>query len=138
MLTEGFKPTAKHLVLFRRALLRAQILRSSAKSSPIPPSHYTSQTDELVAAFTTGDYLKIDPSKPLEVDKDGNRIAPSPASMLTDPSAMEGMMGGMKNQAVMMVPQMIIMGWINFFFQGFVLSMLPRITRVKQLTLFIS
>jgi hypothetical protein len=23
---------------------------------------------------------------------------------------------------VMMVPQMVIMGWINFFFQGFVLS----------------
>jgi hypothetical protein len=66
--------------------------------------------------------LKVDPSKPLEVDKDGNRIAPSPGNMLTDPSAMEGMMGGMKNQAVMMVPQMIIMGWINFFFQGFVLS----------------
>ena len=35
---------------------------------------------------------------------------------------MGGMMGGMKNQMVMMVPQMIIMGWINFFFQGFVLS----------------
>ena len=31
-------------------------------------------------------------------------------------------MGGMKNQVVMMVPQMVIMGWINFFFQGFVLS----------------
>ena len=37
---------------------------------------------------------------------------------------MEGMMGVMKNQAVMMIPQMIIMGWINFFFQGFVLSTL--------------
>lgn len=24
----------------------------------------------------------------------------------------------------MMVPQMVIMGWINFFFQGFVLSTL--------------
>lgn len=28
----------------------------------------------------------------------------------------------MKKQMVMMVPQMVIMGWINFFFQGFVLS----------------
>jgi len=26
---------------------------------------------------------------------------------------------------VMMVPQMVIMGWINFFFQGFVLIKLP-------------
>jgi hypothetical protein len=31
-------------------------------------------------------------------------------------------MAGMKTQMVMMVPQMLIMGWINFFFQGFVLS----------------
>ncbi len=31
-------------------------------------------------------------------------------------------MAGMKTQMVMMVPQMVIMGWINFFFQGFVLS----------------
>ena len=41
---------------------------------------------------------------------------------MTDPAAMDGMMAGMKTQMVMMVPQMIIMGWINFFFQGFVLS----------------
>jgi len=31
----------------------------------------------------------------------------------------------MKTQMVMMVPQMVIMGWINFFFQGFVLIKLP-------------
>ena len=35
-------------------------------------------------------------------------------------------MAGMKTQMVMMVPQMVIMGWINFFFQGFVLSEFPR------------
>jgi hypothetical protein len=35
---------------------------------------------------------------------------------------MDGMMGGMKTQLVMMVPQMVIMGWINFFFNGFVLG----------------
>jgi len=44
---------------------------------------------------------------------------------MTDPAAMDGMMSGMKTQMVMMVPQMIIMGWINFFFQGFVLIKLP-------------
>jgi hypothetical protein len=41
---------------------------------------------------------------------------------MSDPAAMDGMMSGMKTQMVMMVPQMVIMGWINFFFQGFVLS----------------
>jgi hypothetical protein len=35
---------------------------------------------------------------------------------------MEGMMDGMKKQAVMMVPNMVIMQWINMFFSGFVLS----------------
>jgi len=44
---------------------------------------------------------------------------------MTDPAAMDGMMSGMKTQMVMMVPQMVIMGWINFFFQGFVLIKLP-------------
>jgi hypothetical protein len=54
--------------------------------------------------------------------RDGNRIAPPAMSSLTDPAMMEGMMGGMKNQFVTMVPQMLIMGWVNFFFSGFVLS----------------
>jgi len=35
---------------------------------------------------------------------------------------MDGMMAGMRTQMVMMVPQMIVMGWINFFFEGFILS----------------
>jgi hypothetical protein len=35
---------------------------------------------------------------------------------------MDGMMAGMRTQMVMMVPQMIVMGWISFFFEGFVLS----------------
>lgn len=43
---------------------------------------------------------------------------------MTDPAAMDGMMSGMKTQMVMMVPQMLIMGWINFFFQGFVVGTL--------------
>jgi hypothetical protein len=72
-------------------------------------------TESLSEAFAAGTYLKDGPPKEGE--------APAgPANPLTDPSAMEGMMGGMKTQMVMMVPQMVIMGWINFFFQGFVLS----------------
>jgi hypothetical protein len=35
---------------------------------------------------------------------------------------MEGMMDGLKKQMVMFVPQSIIMGWINLFFSGFILS----------------
>ena len=42
---------------------------------------------------------------------------------MSDPAAMEGMMGMMKGNMMMMVPQTVIMGWINAFFAGFVISM---------------
>jgi len=100
-----------------RALLRSQILRESSTNSPVPPEFYKSISQELSKAFEAGTYLKDGPPK---------SDAPSrPANPLTDPNAMDGMMSGMKTQAVMMVPQMVLMGWINFFFQGFVLIKLP-------------
>ena len=45
---------------------------------------------------------------------------------MTDPAAMEGMMGMMKGNMAMMIPQTVIMGWINAFFAGFVISMSPN------------
>ena len=36
---------------------------------------------------------------------------------------MEGMMGMMKGNVAMMVPQSLRMGWINAFFSGYVISM---------------
>ena len=98
----------------RRALARSQILRTTSAFSPIPPPSYMSISNHLSDAFTTGSYLKDGPPK-----SDAPSTPPNPMS---DPAAMDGMMSGMKTQMVMMVPQMIIMGWINFFFQGFVLS----------------
>jgi hypothetical protein len=41
---------------------------------------------------------------------------------MSDPAAMEGMMGMMKGNMAMMIPQTLIMGWINAFFSGFVIS----------------
>lgn len=52
---------------------------------------------------------------------------------LADPNAMEGLMDNMKKQMVMMVPQMVIMGWVNFFFSGFVLSECPIFGLVAEL-----
>lgn len=37
-------------------------------------------------------------------------------------------MDGMKKQAVMMVPNMVVMQWINVFFSGFVLSTFPHLS----------
>jgi hypothetical protein len=42
---------------------------------------------------------------------------------MSDPAMMEGMMGMMKGNVAMMVPQSLIMGWINAFFSGYVISM---------------
>ncbi|KAF7790912.1 hypothetical protein EIP86_001870 [Pleurotus ostreatoroseus] len=103
--------------LYRRALIRAQILRATSASSPIPPTYYKAISQNLAQGFAAGTYLKDGPPK-----GDEKPAAPNP---LTDPGAMDGMMSGMKTQMVMMVPQMVIMGWINFFFQGFVLIKLP-------------
>lgn len=101
----------------QRALVQSQILRATSAKSPIPPAHYKALSQYLSEAFKTGTYLKDGPPK-------GNAPPPAP-NPLTDPTALDGMMAGMKTQMVMMVPQMIIMGWINFFFQGFVLIKLP-------------
>lgn len=49
------------------------------------------------------------------------RGKPRPNPM-SDPAAMEGMMGMMKGNMAMMIPQTLIMGWINAFFSGFVIS----------------
>ena len=103
----------------RRALLRAQVLRATSARSPIPPHIYRSISLHLDDSFAAGKYLKDGPLK----EGEGPPAAPN---ILSDPSAMDGMMAGMKTQMVMMVPQMVIMGWINFFFQGFVLSECSR------------
>jgi hypothetical protein len=94
-----------------KALLRGSQLR--AFRNAIPPHAFASRKAYLTQAFDQGKYLK-NPNAP----KEG---APAPNPM-TDPDMMEGMMEGMKKQVTNMVPQMLIMGWINFFFQGFVVS----------------
>ena len=61
-------------------------------------------------AFKEGKFLKDPESK--------GKPATNP---MTDPSAMEGMMGAMKGNMMMMIPQTLIMSWINAFFAGFVI-----------------
>ncbi|KAI0068946.1 transmembrane protein [Artomyces pyxidatus] len=101
----------------QRALMQSNVLRATSANSPIPFTLYKSISQNLSKAFVDGKYLKDGPPK-----GDAPSTPPNP---LTDPQAMDGMMAGMKTQMVMMVPQMVIMGWINFFFEGFVLIKLP-------------
>lgn len=75
----------------------------------------------MVSDFQKGTFL-ADPEA---------RGKPRPNPM-TDPAAMEGMMGMMKGQMTMMIPQTLIMGWINAFFSGFVISELPVLSLFCQ------
>lgn len=74
-------------------------------------SSFDARRDALITAYESGTYLK-DPE---------NRGQPPPNPM-SDPNAMEGMMGMMKNQMAMIIPNTLIMSWINAFFSGYVIS----------------
>ena len=93
----------------QRSLLRGINLRTN--SSAISRSAFESRRDYLVSAYKDGTFLK-DP-------ENRGKAAPNP---MTDPAAMEGMMGMMKGNMAMMIPQTLIMSWINAFFSGYVIS----------------
>jgi hypothetical protein len=102
------QPLAK--IREQRSLLRGVNLRNNA--NVISPSAFQARKNYLVAAYKEGTFL---------ADPEG-RGKPPPNPM-SDPAMMEGMMGMMKGNVAMMVPQTLIMGWINAFFSGFVISM---------------
>ena len=93
----------------QRSLLRGINLRTNAPQ--LSKSSFDTRKNYLVQGYKEGIFLK-DPGKKGE----------APANPMTDPAAMEGMMGMMKGNMMMMVPQTVIMGWINAFFAGFVIS----------------
>src|SRR5580700_3745383 len=83
----------------QRSLIRGINLRTNA--DVISRSSFESRKAYIVSAFKDGVFLK-DPE---------NKGQP-PANPMTDPAAMDGMMGMMKGQMAMIVPQTLIMGWI--------------------------
>lgn len=96
----------------QRSLMRGINLRANA--NVLTPSSFQARKAYLVSAYQEGKFL---------ADPEG-RGKPRPNPM-SDPAAMEGMMGMMKGNMAMMVPQTLIMGWINAFFSGFVISACP-------------
>ncbi|KAJ1923001.1 hypothetical protein IWQ60_006152 [Tieghemiomyces parasiticus] len=107
------KTPALPAVRENKALMRGNVL--VRHHDFIPYSAFVVRRDYLTKAFEEGQYLK----NPAE--KDG-QSAPNP---LSDPAGMEMMMDGMKKSMMSIIPQTVIMGWINFFFSGFVLIKLP-------------
>ncbi|OLY83460.1 ER membrane protein complex subunit 3 [Smittium mucronatum] len=96
----------------RNMLSRANVLIENCKY--IPATAFSGRASKYMAAFEAGTYLEFPEKK--------GEGAPNPMS---DPKVMEGMMDGMKQQLMSVIPQTIIMGWIQFFFSGFILTRLP-------------
>ncbi|KIX92827.1 uncharacterized protein Z520_11490 [Fonsecaea multimorphosa CBS 102226] len=98
----------------RQALLRGINLRNNAAAAVTTPS-FNRRKEYLVDGYHKGTFLKGGPDS-----KDQGAANP-----MSDPAAMEGMMGMMKGNMAMMIPQTLIMSWINAFFAGFVILKLP-------------
>jgi hypothetical protein len=97
----------------RLSLLRGINLRNNA-SAVLTPAALASRKACLVAAYQNGVFLK-----------DPDARGKGPVNPMTDPAGMDAMMGMMKGNMAMMIPQTLIMGWINAFFSGFVILKLP-------------
>jgi hypothetical protein len=93
----------------QRSLARGVTLRSNY--SVLSRPSFEARREYLTAGYENGDFLK-----------DPDRKGQPPANPLTDPSAMDGMMGMMKNNMGVMIPNTLIMSWINAFFSGYVIS----------------
>ncbi|KAH8591989.1 integral membrane protein DUF106-domain-containing protein [Bisporella sp. PMI_857] len=113
-------PKKQELAAIReqRSLLRGINLRMNGNT--VSHASFNARRDYLVTAYEEGAFLK-------EPEKKG-QAAPNP---MTDPAAMDGMMGMMKGNMMMMIPQTLIMGWINTFFSGFVVIRLPFPLTIK-------
>ncbi|EXJ74607.1 uncharacterized protein A1O5_02904 [Cladophialophora psammophila CBS 110553] len=98
----------------RQALLRGINLRNNAAAA-VTTSSFTRRKEYLIDGYHKGTFLKGGPDS-----KDQGAANP-----MSDPAAMEGMMGMMKGNMAMMIPQTLIMSWINAFFAGFVILKLP-------------
>jgi hypothetical protein len=99
----------------QRSLGRAQNLRNNYQQ--VSKAAFERRKEAFLDGTKEGKFLADPDAK--------NKPKPNPMS---DPAMMEGMMGMMKGNVAMMVPQSLIMGWINAFFSGYVIStLLPTI-----------
>lgn len=102
------KKTDKKTMREQRNLLRGISLRSNANH--IPLSSYLARKDYLVAKYHEGAYLK-----------DPENMGKAPPNPMTDPNGMDQMMNMVKGNMMSIVPQTLIMGWVNAFFSGYVI-----------------
>ncbi|KAJ3201816.1 ER membrane complex subunit 3, partial [Clydaea vesicula] len=94
-----------------QALNRARSLRLLNQN--LLPEIFQSKKDYIIKSFQERVYL----ANPDIENSNNNPMA--------DPAGMEVMMEGLKKNMAMIVPQTLIMSWVNFFFSGFILIRLP-------------
>jgi len=99
-------PPNREMVKQNNQLMRCRRLRANA--SFIPATSFATRRQFFVAK-DTGVLMQ-------------KHEAPNPMTMMQDPSVMMNMMQG---NFAMMVPQMVMMGIVNYFFSGFVLGKIP-------------
>ncbi|KAK9383989.1 integral membrane protein DUF106-domain-containing protein [Kockiozyma suomiensis] len=119
--TQLLQTTPKQLDLLtireQQALSRGASLRGNGKF--IPQSSFLSRKLYLTQAFKDGIFLK-------DQEAFKNKDEPKqPANPLAEPGGMDQMANMLKGNMVMIVPQTLLMSWINFFFSGFILMKLP-------------
>lgn len=102
----------------QRTLAKGVALRSN--HHVLSQRSFDARREYLTGGFESGAFLK-DPD---------NKGQP-PANPITDPGAMDGMMSMMKNNMAMIIPNTLIMSWINAFFSGYVIMKLPFPLTIK-------
>jgi hypothetical protein len=106
------KPLDQRALRENRSLARGLNLRTNAHI--LSRASFDVRKSYLISGYQSGAFLK-DPE---------NRGKPAPNPM-TDPGGMDQMMGMLKGNMAMMIPNSLIMGWINTFFAGYVILKLP-------------
>ncbi|KAK1829880.1 integral membrane protein DUF106-domain-containing protein [Podospora conica] len=102
----------------QRSLLHGIAVRSNFHALSKPA--FVARREALTAAYESGAYLKAPENR-----------GQAPPNPMSDPSSMEGMMGMMKGQMAMIIPNTLIMSWINAFFSGYVIMKLPFPLTIK-------
>jgi len=91
---------------------KAQLLKQNFWN--LPKEDFESRQTHLSEKLSDGSYL----AEPIKENQE-------PANPLTDPGASDAMMNMAKNSFGNFAAQSLMMGWVNFFFAGFVLMKLP-------------
>eukprot|EP00667_Euglena_gracilis_P022438 EG_transcript_24958 len=88
-------------------LQRARLLRENGRY--LPPRVFQARRDQFVKGDTGLLNQKVEMVNPM-------------ANMMTDPTMMTSMM---KNNMLMIVPNMVMLPWLSYFFSGFVIAKMP-------------